>query len=50
MATLQDCLRELPAAMRMIDLPAPGAHDLHVFANRLGLYDAADTIKAMLGR
>lgn len=26
MATLQDCLRELPADMRMIDIPAPGAH------------------------
>lgn len=24
MATLQDCLKQLPADMQMIDLPAPG--------------------------
>lgn len=48
--TLRSVLESLPQLPQRQDSTAAQLTDLRVIANRLGLYDAADAIKAMLGR
>lgn len=47
---LRSVLEKLPQLPQRQDSTAAQLADLRVIANRLGLYDAADAIKTMLGR
>lgn len=47
---LRSVLEGLPQLPQRQDSTAAQLADLRVIANRLGLYDAADAIKTMLGR
>ena len=47
---LRSVLESLPQLPQRQDSTAAQLADLRVIANRLGLYDAADAIKTMLGR
>lgn len=48
--TLRLVLERIPQQPQRQDSGNAQLADLHAFANRLGLYDAADTIKTMLSR
>lgn len=47
---LKALLEQLPQQPQRQDSTTAQLADLHAFANRLGLYDAADAIKAIVGR
>ncbi|WP_409286882.1 hypothetical protein [Pseudomonas guariconensis] len=47
---LQKLLDQIPQQPQRQDSTKAQLADLHAFANRLGLYDAADAIKAIVGR
>jgi hypothetical protein len=47
---LKKLLEQIPQQPQRQDSATAQLADLHAFANRLGLYDAADVIKAMVGR
>lgn len=47
---LKALLEQLPQQPQRQDSTEAQLADLHAFANRLGLYDAADAIKAIVGR
>lgn len=47
---LKALLEQIPQQPQRQDSAKDQLADLHAFANRLGLYDAADAIKAIIGR
>lgn len=47
---LKQLLDQLPQQPQRQDSTHAQLADLHAFANRLGLYDAADAIKMMINR
>ena len=47
---LKALLKQLPQQPQRQDSTKAQLADLHAFANRLGLYDVADAIKAIVGR
>lgn len=47
---LKAILAQIPQQPQRQDSTKAQLADLHAFANRLGLYDAADAIKAIVGR
>ncbi|WP_170872193.1 hypothetical protein [Pseudomonas aeruginosa] len=47
---LKKLLDQIPQQPQRQDSTKAQLADLHTFANRLGLYDAADAIKAISGR
>ncbi|ASJ88775.1 hypothetical protein ACEP6V_21100 [Pseudomonas aeruginosa] len=47
---LKELLETIPQQPQRQDSTKAQLADLHAFANRLGLYDAADAIKAIVGR
>ncbi len=47
---LKALLERIPQQPQRQDSTNVQLADLHAFANRLGLYDAADAIKAIVGR
>jgi hypothetical protein len=47
---LKELLETIPQQPQRQDSTRAQLADLHAFANRLGLYDAADAIKAIVGR
>lgn len=47
---LKKLLEQIPQQPQRQDSTMAQLADLHAFANRLGLYDAADVIKSIVGR
>lgn len=47
---LKALLEQIPPQPQRQDSTKAQLADLHAFANRLGLYDAADAIKTIVGR